>query len=71
MAIENVTQILNLIPQELASKITFVIQALGGLFFIYIILIVIRIYLMKKEFAMIKEMKKDIEFIKRKLKAKK
>ncbi len=66
--VSNTDQIVNLLPQELVSKINLVIQALGGLFLIYLILIIIRIYLMKKEFKMIKQIRKDIQLIKRKIK---
>ena len=66
--VNNTNQIVNLLPQELVSKITLVIQALGGLFLIYLILIIIRIYLMKKEIEMIKQIRKDIQLIKRKIK---
>lgn len=52
---------------ELLSNISWLIQAIGGIVVIYLILIIVRIYLMKREFKMIEEMKKDIKTIKRKL----
>ena len=69
--VENTTQILSLFPEELVSRITWVIQAIGGLFVIYITLMIVRIYLLTKEIKLIRQMKKDIEFIKRKLRTKK
>ena len=56
-------QSLSSLKEELLSKISFFIQALGGIMALYLILIIIRIYLMKKEFEMIKEIKKDIKKI--------
>ena len=69
--VENATQVFSLFPEELVSRISWVIQAIGGLFVIYIALMILRIYLLTKEIKLIRQMKKDIEFIKRKLKAKK
>ena len=68
---ENATQVLSLFPEELISRISWIIQAIGGLFVIYVVLLIVRIYLLTKEIKLIRQMKKDIEFIKRKLKTKK
>jgi len=56
---------------ELAAKIGWVLQAIGGLFLIYVILIAIRIFLMKKEINMIKQLQKDMKYLKRKVGEKK
>lgn len=65
MSLGNSTvDIVNLLPEVIATKILMVLQAIGGLFLIYLIYSIIKFYFAKKEFNIIREMQKDIKFIK-------
>jgi len=68
MAIE---EVINILPQEIIPKVEFLIlliQALGGLLVIYLILSVIRIIMIRKQSKIIKEIRKDVKYLKNKLK---
>lgn len=68
---EDINQVLSVLPAEIVSKIDFLIvllQALGGLFVLYLIFFVVRFYFLRKQTKMLEEMKKDIALIKKKLK---
>lgn len=72
MAIENTTtEIIRLLPEAMAEKILFYLQAIGGIFLIYIIYSIIKFYFLRKESIAIREIQKDIKTIKRKLNIKK
>lgn len=75
MALENIIEgILGTLPNEISSKIDLVIiliQTLGGLLFIYLILIVIRIIMIRKQNKLINEIRRDVKYLKDKLKPKK
>ena len=44
-----------------------IISALGGLLTIYIILTIIKIFMLKKQIKLLSELKKDVKFIKSKI----
>ncbi len=67
---DNATQFIGLIPQEIVTKVAWVLQAIGGLFAIYIILIIIKMFLLKREIKILKKIEKDIILIKKNLKIK-
>ena len=70
MAIE---EVINVLPGELVSKVEFLvifIQALGGLIFIYLVLSVVRFFMLRKQNKIIDEIKQDVRYIKNKLKNK-
>ena len=75
MALENIIEgILGTLPNEISSKIDLVIiliQTLGGLLFVYLILMVIRIIMIRKQNKLINEIKIDVKYLKDKLKQKK
>ena len=60
-------QALQIIPPEIASQILLIVQALGGLFIVYLIFLGMRLYWQKKQLRMIREMNKDIKIIIKKL----
>ncbi|MEK6878137.1 MAG: hypothetical protein AABY22_00940 [Nanoarchaeota archaeon] len=62
------TQALGILPAEIAQNILFLIQLLGGLFVIYLIFLAVRLYFQYRQNKMIKNMKEDVEKIKKKLK---
>jgi len=74
-SIENgVGNVIDILPSELASKLDFLIvliQALGGLFILYLIFFVIRFYFLKRQTKLLKEIQKDVVYIKNKLKKEK
>jgi hypothetical protein len=71
MALANETvQAISLLSQELFSSIGWIIQAIGGLFVIYIILIIVKMVLMKRELNILKQIEIDVKKIKKKLKIK-
>ena len=74
MAIEdNLGEVINILPQEIISKVEFLIiliQALGGLLVIYLFLSVIRIIMVRKQNKVIGEIRKDVKYLKNKLKNK-
>ena len=75
MAIENVLEgIIRALPSEISSKIDLVIiliQALGGLLFVYLVLIAIRIIMMRKQNKLINEIKRDVKYLRDNLKSNK
>ena len=75
MALENIIEgILGTLPNEISSKIDLVIiliQTLGGLLFVYLVLMVIRIIMIRKQNKLINEIKIDVKYLKDKLKPKK
>lgn len=67
---EGVEGVINILPSEIASKLDLLVvlvQAIGGLAVIYLIFLLIRFYLVKKQTKMLEGMQKDIAFIKKKL----
>jgi len=71
MALANETvQAISLLSQEIFSSIGWIIQAIGGLFVIYIILIIVKMFLMKRELNILKQIEIDVKKIKKKLKIK-
>ncbi len=74
MAIENILEgILGILPNEISSKIDLVIilvQALGGLLLVYLVLMIIRFFMIRKQNKIINEIRNDVRFIKNKLKDK-
>lgn len=72
MAIEEAVGIItDILPSEILSKIDFLIiliQALGGLIVIYLILIIIRLLMIRKQNKIIEEIRRDIKSIKNKIK---
>ena len=71
MALANETvQAISLLSQELFSSIGWIIQAIGGLFVIYIILIIVKMVLMKRELNILKQIEIYVKKIKKKLKIK-
>lgn len=75
MAIENILEeILRTLPSEISSKIDLaiiLIQTLGGLLFVYVVLMVIRIIMVRKQNKLMNEMQKDIKSLRNELKSKK
>ncbi|MBS3070842.1 hypothetical protein J4407_00905 [Candidatus Pacearchaeota archaeon] len=68
MAIEeNLKEVAEVLPIELVSKIELLIGAVGGLVVIYLVFLIIRFFMLRKQNKMIKQMRNDIVFIKRKL----
>jgi len=68
---EGVEGVISVLPAEIASKIDLLVvlvQAIGGLAIIYLLFLVSRFYFIRKQTKMLEEMRKDIAFIKRKLK---
>ena len=72
MAIEEAVGIItDILPSEILSKIDFLIvliQALGGLIVIYLIFMIIRFFMIRKQNKIIEEIRKDIKLIKKKIK---
>ena len=60
---EVINQIVNMFPPEVASQISFWIQAIGGIFVVYLVILLFRTYSQYK-------MSRDIKLIKKKLKIK-
>ena len=75
MALENILEaLLGTLPNEISSKIDLVIiliQTLGGLLFVYLVLMVIRIIMIRKQNKLINEIKKDVKYLKKELKSRK
>ena len=72
MALENILEaLLGTLPNEISSKIDLVIiliQTLGGLLFVYLVLMVIRIIMIRKQNKVINEIRRDVKYLKNKLK---
>lgn len=58
---------LSVLPPEIAKDLVFIVQAIGGLFILYLIFLGVRLYFIRKQTKMIEEMKEDIKKIKRKV----
>lgn len=70
---EDINTVINALPAEIVARLDFLlvlIKALGGLFILYLIFFAIRTYFLREQTKMIKQMRKDISIIKRKLKIK-
>ena len=59
---------LSVLPPEIAGQVLLLIQAIGGLFVVYLIFLGIRIYILRKQRIAIDEMRQDIKKIKKRLK---
>lgn len=59
--------VVSILPPEIANQIVFLVQAIGGLFVLYLIFLAIRLYFNYKSMKNIKKMREDIEMIKNKL----
>ena len=68
--VEGGSQILSVLPPEIASTVLLLIQTIGGLFIVYLIFLAVRLYFQRKQTKMIKEMHDDIKDIKKRLKIK-
>jgi len=69
----DINQVLEALPTEIVSRLDFLlilVKALGGLFVLYLVFFGIRTYFLREQTKMIKQMRKDISVIKRKLKIK-
>ncbi len=67
---DGIATVIDVLPSEIVSKIDFLIvliQAIGGLFVLYLIFLVVRFYFIKKQTKMLVKIQKDIELIKKKL----
>ena len=60
VAEEGIVEAVSLFPVEIASQISFWVQAIGGVFAVYLIVLIIRTIMMYR-------MSKDIQEIKKKL----
>ena len=60
--------IVSVLPPEVASQLVLLVQAIGGLFILYLIFLGVRLYFARKQTKMIAKMKEDVEKIKKKLK---
>ena len=68
---EGVNTMVSVLSPELASQVTsmmIILKAIGGLFIIYLVFYIIRIYFIRKQTKEFKEMKEDIKSIKKSLK---
>ena len=62
--------VVSILPPEIASQLVILVRAIGGLFILYLIFLGVRLYFIRKQTEMIKNMVKDVELIKKKLKVK-
>ena len=62
--------IISILPPEIAKQLVTLVQAIGGLFILYLIFLGIKLYMQRKELKLIKEMNEDIKKIKKRLKIK-
>ncbi len=69
--VEGGSQILSVLPPEIASTILLLIKTIGGLFIVYLIFLTVRLYFQRKQTKMIREMREDIKDIKKRLKIQK
>ena len=70
---EGVENVIATLPPEMATQISsllFYLKAIGGIFILYLIFLLVRTYFTRRQTKMFKEMSKDIKKIKRKLKIK-
>ena len=59
---------LSVLSPEIAGQVLLLIQAIGGLFVVYLIFLGIRLYFLRKQRIAIDEMRQDIKKIKKRLK---
>lgn len=75
MAIEeSLGNLVSFLPGDLVSRLEFLIifiQAIGGIFVVYVIFTIARFFIAKKEKKIIEEIREDVKFIKKSLKKKK
>lgn len=62
--------VISVLPPEIANQLILLVQAIGGLFILYLIFLGVRLYFNYKNMKNIKKMKEDVELIKKKLKIK-
>jgi len=62
--------VVSILPTEVANQLIILVQAIGGLFILYLIFLGIRLYYIRNQNKKIKEMGNDIKLIKKKLKIK-
>ncbi len=62
--------VVSVIPPEIAKQLIILVQAIGGLFILYLIFLGARLYFNYKNMKNLKKMSEDIEKIKKKLKIK-
>jgi hypothetical protein len=71
MAIEGgIVEVLKMLPPELSSKIDLLIllvQAIGGIFVVYVVFSIARFFMARREKEMIEEIRDDVRFIKGRL----
>ena len=70
---ENINEVIRILPAEIVSKIDLLIiliQAIGGIFTIYVLFIIIRFFMTRNQGKIIKEIRDDVKFIKNKIKKK-
>ena len=72
MAIESSLQdVLNVLPVDIVSRLEVLIvllQALGGVFVVYVIFTIVRFFIARKEEKMIGEIRDDVKFIRSRMK---
>ena len=69
--VENVAgTVVSILPPEIAKQLILLIQAIGGLFILYLIFLGVRLYFNYKSMKNIRKMREDVELIKKKLKLK-
>ena len=71
---EGVNSVVSVLSPELAAQVSsmmVLLKAIGGLFIIYLVFYVVRFYFVRKQTKAFKEMREDIDWIKKSLKKKK
>ena len=72
MAIESSLQdVLNVLPVNIVSRLEVLIvllQALGGVFVVYVIFTIVRFFIARKEEKMLEEIRDDVKFIRSRMK---
>ena len=68
-AAENIAEtVVSTLSPEIAKQLIVLVQAIGGLFILYLIFLGVRLYFNYKNMKNLKKMQKDVEIIKKKLK---
>jgi hypothetical protein len=67
---EDVATFVSMFPPEVAAQLSFWLKAVGGLFTIYLIFLIVRLILQAKQTRDFTIIKKDLKLIKKKLKIK-
>ncbi|MFA4952880.1 MAG: hypothetical protein WC584_01510 [Candidatus Pacearchaeota archaeon] len=62
--------VVSVLSPEIAKQLVILVQAIGGLFILYLIFLGVRLYFNYKNMKNTKKMKEDIELIKKRLKVK-